>query len=97
MSRILLLLVLAAGASLSAVFAQDTGSRQGISKEVMAVFENACAVSASWILTGVVVGNPQDNIALCNKHPDRESCLMTKTFIAQRNHGDTRGLTCDGR
>lgn len=59
------------------------------------IFENFCALAATEILTGVVTGNLQVQIAMCNKNPDKSSCETTKEFVFQRNHGDTRGLTCE--
>ena len=56
--------------------------------------ENACAMVATTILTGAPVGNLADSIAICNRHPNKRSCLDTKNFIASQNNGDAHWLTC---
>ncbi len=59
------------------------------------IFEIACAMAATGILTGAVSGNLQGQVALCNEHPDKQSCVDTKNFIASRRNGDSGGLTCE--
>lgn len=58
------------------------------------IFDDACALAATQILTGVGVGDLQDEIALCNQHPDKRSCLRTKTFIAGSRGGNSGGVSC---
>ena len=58
------------------------------------IFENACALVATGVLTKVISGNLQDEIALCNKHPNKQSCMDTKAFIMSNNSGNPGGLTC---
>lgn len=60
-----------------------------------AIAEEACSLAGNAILTGIVVGNLRENIARCNKHPKRQSCLLTKKLVEQRNNGNARGLTCE--
>jgi hypothetical protein len=45
--------------------------------------ENACAMAANKIITGVSVGDHAEHIALCNKHPQREKCYKTLAFIRE--------------
>lgn len=71
------------------------GAEPQPSSSLMAIFENACAMAATQILTGVKVGDLERAIALCNKHPDRKSCQQTKQFIEAHNHGDAAGVTCE--
>ncbi len=49
-------------------------------------------MAATTILTGSPVGNLQDSIAMCNRNPNRQSCIDTKNFI--ESHGNSSGLTC---
>jgi hypothetical protein len=65
------------------------------SNQFKAIFDNACTLVATDILTKAGNGNLQDEIALCNKHPDKQSCLDTKSFIASQRNGDSGGLTCE--
>jgi hypothetical protein len=58
------------------------------------IFENACALATAAIMTGVVVGNFQEEVALCNQHPDKRSCQSTMAFIKENHNGDTGGVTC---
>ncbi len=58
------------------------------------IFENACKWAAVGIITGGIVGNLQDQIALCNQHPDKSSCQDTIAFIKKNHQGDAGGVTC---
>jgi hypothetical protein len=64
-------------------------------RQFEAIYENACAMASTEILTGVALGNRWDEIALCNEHPNKDSCRTAKAFIAQRNHGDDGGVNCE--
>jgi hypothetical protein len=55
--------------------------------------ENACALAATAIVTGVRIGNTAEQIAVCNNHPDKKSCLSTLSFISE-NADVPPELTC---
>ncbi len=55
--------------------------------------DEACADAAATITTGVALGNLEEQIALCNKHPKKIECTSTRAFIMQ-NGKDPQGLTC---
>src|SRR5262249_2075796 len=59
------------------------------------VFQSACALAAQGILKIKISSNLSDLIALCNRRPDKQSCVDTKDFIEAHNNGDAGGLTCE--
>ncbi len=76
--------------------APANATRHDLTASQLAVFEDACALFATSVLTGVTVGDQNKSRELCSTHPDKESCNMTRTFITQRRHGDDAGLKCVG-
>ncbi len=77
MTRFLYLLTLAAVAS--AGITRAAAAPKSPPDEDAA--SNACAMVSTEILTGMKMGNLEDNIALCNAHPKKDGCLTTRRFI----------------
>lgn len=102
MSRLFFGFVLAAVASIGNAIAQGPAPQgnntarppSDIETNIRAIYENACAMAATGILTGAPIGNIPDEIALCNKHPNKQTCLDTKQFIELRGKA-APGLTCE--
>lgn len=53
----------------------------------------ACAMVSTEVLTGVKLGNLEDNIVLCNAHPSFD-CRATQRFILDHGGRVPPGLTC---